>query len=262
MIPTFAVVLQNIDIEKLKPLYRDFLIIDYSFDGSMDNEIPHEDIQKLKDSGKKVFAYLSIGEAEDYRFYWREEYNQQKPDWIIRENPNWKGNYLIRYWSPQWKDIVKQYMVRIKKAGFDGLFLDKIDAYEDFKPEDIPHIDPRTEMIILLYDIFQYNKDLNSNFQFILNSGESIAMQDQTVREQAFAILVESLYTDGDNKERSLEEYGPREKDLKTLDKQKKWILILEYVTNSDLKIKLKKKSKANHFSIEYAKPDLSLPKS
>jgi len=260
LIPTFAVVLQNINIEKLKSLRRDFLVIDYSFDGSGDNEIPQEDIQKLKDSGKKVFAYLSIGEAEDYRFYWREEYNQKKPDWIVRENPEWKGNYTIRYWTPPWKEIVKEYMTRIQKAGFDGLFLDKVDAYDDFKPEDIPHIDPRTEMIILLYHIFRTNQELGANFQFILNNGESIAIEDQLVSDFSFAILVESLYTDGDNQERTLEEYGPREKNLKALDKQKKWILLLEYVTSKDLQTKIKKKAKKNHFSIEYAKQDLSLP--
>lgn len=48
-----------------------------------------------------VIGYLSIGEAEDYRFYW----NKKKPNWIVKENENWEG----KYWSPEWKSIIKEY---------------------------------------------------------------------------------------------------------------------------------------------------------
>lgn len=44
---------------------------------------------------------LNIGEAEDYRFYW----NKKKPNWIVKENENWEG----KYWSPEWKSIIKKY---------------------------------------------------------------------------------------------------------------------------------------------------------
>ena len=58
---------------------------------------------KIKNNGGKrlVITYLSIGGAEDYRFY----RNKKKPNWIVKENENWEG----KYWSPEWKSIIKEY---------------------------------------------------------------------------------------------------------------------------------------------------------
>ena len=42
-----------------------------------------------------MFAYLSLGEAEDYRFYWQPSWNSRKPAWLHGENPGWRGNYLV-----------------------------------------------------------------------------------------------------------------------------------------------------------------------
>lgn len=33
---------------------------------------------------------MSIGEAEDYRFYWQNTWKNNKPDWLLTENPQWK----------------------------------------------------------------------------------------------------------------------------------------------------------------------------
>ena len=70
---------------------------------------------KVKDNGGKriVIAYLSIGEAEDYRYYWKKKWNKKKPKWIIKENENWEGNYIVKYWSPEWKNIIKKVNVSI-----------------------------------------------------------------------------------------------------------------------------------------------------
>jgi cysteinyl-tRNA synthetase len=259
MLSTFAVVLQNIKIDRLANLRRDYLIIDYSFDGSQNAEIPFSDIARLKESGKKVFAYLCVGEAEDYRFYWKESYHTVWPSWIVRENPDWKGNYLIRYWDPAWKEILLVYMDRIKAAGFDGLFLDKVDAYYDFKEEELPDINKKEEMMSLLRFIMEKNTIEKKDFQIVLNGGEELAMEDPIVRDGSLGILVESLYTDGNNKERSAEEYNQRERDLKSLDRLNKKIFILEYATDKTMQTKLKKIARKNHFSIEFSNPDLSL---
>ena len=67
---------------------------------------------KIKNNGGKrlVIAYLSIGEAEDYKFYW----NKKKPNWIVKENENWEGNCIVKYWSPEWKSIIKKYQKKIR----------------------------------------------------------------------------------------------------------------------------------------------------
>lgn len=45
-------------------------VIDYSYDGTADEEFTPDEIGEIKSSGKFVLCYISIGEAEDYRWYW------------------------------------------------------------------------------------------------------------------------------------------------------------------------------------------------
>ncbi|MCP4711319.1 MAG: hypothetical protein GY869_22085, partial [Planctomycetes bacterium] len=84
-----------------------------------------------------VIAYMSIGEAEDYRYYWQTDWNTTAPSWLATENPNWPGNYKVRYWCSSWHTIIygndTSYLKQIIEAGFDGTYLDIIDAFEYFE---------------------------------------------------------------------------------------------------------------------------------
>jgi cysteinyl-tRNA synthetase len=53
-----------------------------------------------------VIAYMSIGEAEDYRYYWQDDWYAHPPAWLRAENPDWPGNYLVAYWDPAWQGII------------------------------------------------------------------------------------------------------------------------------------------------------------
>ena len=95
-------------------------------------------IRLKKNGGKRLLiCYMSIGEAEDYRFYWRREWAESPPPWLEKENPRWKGNYKVRYWDPLWQSLIfgsrESYLDRILAAGFDGVYLDIIDGFEYFE---------------------------------------------------------------------------------------------------------------------------------
>jgi len=97
-------------------------------------------LKTKKDGGSRlVIAYMSIGEAEDYRYYWNTSWKEGDPIWLDKENPNWKGNYVVRYWEQDWKDIIfgnnDSYLKKIINAGFDGVYLDIIDGFENFEEE-------------------------------------------------------------------------------------------------------------------------------
>jgi cysteinyl-tRNA synthetase len=120
----------------------DLVVLDYSFDGSEAMEFTPEEISSLKNNLRgKVLAYLSIGEAEDYRWYWREEWDANHdgqpdpgaPEWLGEENPDWLGNYKVRYWYAGWQEIIFAYLDRILGQGFDGIYLDLVDAYEYYE---------------------------------------------------------------------------------------------------------------------------------
>ncbi len=113
----------------------DLIIIDLFYEGTA---LSKADLAALKQksSGAKrlVLAYMSIGEAEDYRYYWQKDWRSSPPAWLGKQNPNWPGNYLVKYWDPAWQNIIigqaDSYLNRIIDAGFDGVYLDLIDAYE------------------------------------------------------------------------------------------------------------------------------------
>src|SRR5574344_2025799 len=121
-------------IEALSQTNYDLLILDFFHEGTA---LTTNDVYRLrykKNGGKRlVVCYLSIGEAEEYRNYWQSSWKHGNPDFINCENPKWKGNYLVKYWDNAWKNIINSYLKNIISAGFDGVYLDKIDAFEDWE---------------------------------------------------------------------------------------------------------------------------------
>ena len=130
---SFVTAMQNTDY--------DLLITDLFFDGSSGTLLSADDVKELakKQNGgtRLVIAYLSIGEAEDYRFYWQSTWKNNPPVFLAEENPEWEGNYKVRYWYSSWQKIIfgneNSYLYMILDAGFDGIYLDIIDAFEYFE---------------------------------------------------------------------------------------------------------------------------------
>lgn len=116
----------------------DLLIIDAFFQGTL---LTYDDVQTLgnKASGgsRIVLAYMSIGEAENYRYYWRVDWLTNPPQWLGEENPDWPGNYRVEYWDTGWQSVIfgndSSYTKKIIDAGFDGVYLDIIDAFEYYE---------------------------------------------------------------------------------------------------------------------------------
>jgi len=137
--------LQNLDLEAIGESRFDLVVMDYSADGGAEGEFSAEQIQALKNGPggpKLVLAYLSIGQAESYRWYWNSSWDSDQdgqpdegaPSWLGPADPDWPDNYWIRYWDPEWQSIVLAYLDRIVNQGFDGVYLDRIDAYEYWGP--------------------------------------------------------------------------------------------------------------------------------
>ncbi|MFH1760911.1 MAG: endo alpha-1,4 polygalactosaminidase, partial [bacterium] len=77
--------------------------------------------------GKTIYiGYISIGEAESFRWYWPQV---KDSDFLLWENKNWKNDYLIDIRSGVWQDIlIRQVIPHIISKGFKGLFFDTIDT--------------------------------------------------------------------------------------------------------------------------------------
>lgn len=115
----------------------DLLIIDLFYGPE---PLTSEEVASLKHkangASRLVYAYMSVGEAETYRYYWQPEWQAHLPDWLAAANPDWQDNFKVKYWRQEWRNILygssEAYLDKILAAGFDGAFLDVMDAYYYF----------------------------------------------------------------------------------------------------------------------------------
>lgn len=236
-------------VQCLAKCERDWIVIDGFFDGSENGAYTAAEINLIRSAqhGRKVFAYLSIGEAEDYRPYWKREWDADRngrpdkkaPPWLCNENPDWKGNYRVRYWDKAWQDIVLTLVDRTLRAGFDGVYLDIVDAFETFeydpvKKDWVDHrVNPQTgksyreDMIRWVRDIATYARKQKPGFFVIPQNGAQL-LENPEYLATIDAIGIEDLFTDG----RRLQKREHTRYIVGFLDRLKttaKNILVIEY---------------------------------
>lgn len=85
----------------------------------------HPALAPLKERGKTVIGYISIGEVNSTRSY----YNDVKAqNLVLQENKNWPGSFFIDVRNPLWtRRVIEELIPKIIQKGFNGIFLDTID---------------------------------------------------------------------------------------------------------------------------------------
>ena len=129
---------QNISITAIAESGFDLVIMEVFKDIESGTTYSLEEISYIKNRGKKVVAYVSLGEASDYIYYWNDNWidssgnpTDQAPDWLGHNNPNWPHSYKVRFWYSDWiNNYIKPQIQKLFNVGVDGIFLDVIDAYE------------------------------------------------------------------------------------------------------------------------------------
>ncbi len=125
-------------INAVKATNYDLVIMDLFLDDVAFTQTEITELKTKANGGKRLMVcYMSIGEAENYRYYWNSGWPNASTPFIKAENPDWPGNYKVEYWDAQWQGIIfknnDSYLDRIINAGFDGTYLDIIDAFEYFE---------------------------------------------------------------------------------------------------------------------------------
>ncbi len=195
---SWAYWLSNIEARTVAGSDFDMAIIDYSSDGSQTKAFTKEEVERMerKPDGSRriIIAYLSIGEAESYRYYWQPSWRSDSPPWLDRENPDWAENYKVRYWDPAWQAIIygspHAYLDRILAAGFDGVMLDIVDGFEyyaDRRPQ------APEEMRAFVEKISRYAKGRHPGFLILPQNAESL-LTAARYREAVDGIVKEDLY--------------------------------------------------------------------
>ena len=162
---------------------------------------------------KLVVAYIDIGEAEEWRTYWPEDWvppsdtERGDPDFLITADPDgWAGNYPVAYWDERWKDILiyddNSVLQQVLDDGFDGIYMDWVEGYSDetvMAAAQEEGLDPAEEMIEFIREIRDHARLQNPDFLIIpQNSPEILEFGGQDYLDLIDAIALEQIYFDGD----------------------------------------------------------------
>jgi cysteinyl-tRNA synthetase, unknown class len=237
--------LQKLDVDHAAASPFDLLVIDYSHDGSQERVITPEEMAKLKTkpdgSRRLVISYVSIGEAEDYRFYWDEAWKGRQPKWLLEENKEWKGNYPVCFWEPGWQSVVcgspGAYLDRVQAMGFDGVYLDKCDVYEDLK-EKLPKVaatrpDLEGDMVKFIAATSRYLKSHDPNFIIVMQNAETL-LEHRELMQAIDGVAKESLLygIGGPEKLNPADEIEFSSNLLQKAKAAGKAVMVVEYLNN------------------------------
>jgi len=194
-------------------------------------------LQRKKGGGRRlVLAYLSVGEAEEYRYYWRPEWRASAPEWLIGENCRWPRNHVVRYWQRGWKDIVfsgaDSYLARIVAAGFDGVYLDRIDAHHDVERM---QASAREDMERFVVELSGAAKRMKRGFLVVAQNAEDL-LSSPAYRAAIDGIAKEDLLYGvggtGKRNDRALIDWSLRQ--LQLMRSEGKAVLAAEYLRSAE----------------------------
>lgn len=181
-----------------------------------------------------VLSYLSIGEAEDYRDY----YKTLPKELVLFENKDWEGNFKVKYWESAWQEIILSKIKNLIEEDYQGVYLDIVDAFYELKPHKLR----ASQMRDFLKRIHDLAKELDPNFLIVQQNAPTITdYLPEAEREPYFSLIDGIAYEDcffhGDEDEDN--KYNPQDYCLESFPKylnHGKFILSVEYLKDSKLK--------------------------
>jgi cysteinyl-tRNA synthetase, unknown class len=149
-----------------------------------------------------------------------------------RQNPEWPGNYSVRYWQEGWQKIIfggeDGYLEHIVKAGFDGVYLDRVDGYVDMAME---KRNARGLMIAFVKALAAHARALKPGFLIVPQNAEAL-LTDASYRAVIDGLGTEDLLFGDDvnkqpNEPKSIASNVVR---LKLLTADGKPVFVVEYL--------------------------------
>lgn len=229
--------LDNPNLEQLEASQADLLVIDYSANGSAIRAFNAVQLRRLRATRaqRRIVAYLSIGEAEAYRGYWQKDWRPGQPAWLGAEDADWQGNYWVNYWEPAWQRIIYRYLDAIIDAGFDGVYLDRVDAYEEDYAAG--HENDMVQFVKAIARYARIHSPLGEDFGIIVQNAEELAGAHPDYVRLVTGIGREEVYTRAMDHQTSATEQARVERwlDLFLYNSRGKLVLTVDYATQLDL---------------------------
>ena len=250
----------------------DLLVVDGTTGLDVDRPFTKAEVNRLKrkpdGSRRLVISYLSIGEAEDYRpdYFSREYLTEDAPDWLMKENPQWKGNRVIRFCTEGWQRTIlgDRYgrnvynsvelspLYRLIELGFDGVYLDRVDVYAEVRRQ-CP--DAENRMVDFVARLAAHARKRNPNFMVILQNAEELLVHPK-MRRAIDAVAKEDLLYGNDYSQRrnSRDDIRDSIRYLKKARRAGRPVFVVDYIKNRSKIRRAKREIKALGF-IPYIGP-------
>ena len=200
---SFLYQLQNIDVVQVAASPYDLVVTDYSHDGSAAGKLTTAEVTALRSGGTRTtLAYLSIGEAENYRYYWQPGWLPGSPAWLGPFNSDYPDNFKVRYWDPAWQAIIfgspGAYLDQIIAQGFDGVYLDVIDAFEFWGPDgNNERPSAAQDMVDFVKALATYARTQRPEFLVFPQNGSQLSVVDSSYIGTVDGIGAEDTWTVG-----------------------------------------------------------------
>lgn len=192
------------------------------------------DIDAVKASGKKVYAYFEIGAIENFR----PEYPAVKDSSLtLNEWPSWPGEFFVRYWEPRWWDMVLRPRIdRALAAGFDGVYLDTPLAYEEIELNRVPTLtrdELGARMAELIVRISTYAKRVKSGFSIIPQNNPEL-QKHPGFTDSIDGIGMEELFFQATDQPCTADYCAENLEGARALRKAGKFVLAIDYANRSE----------------------------
>ena len=166
------------EVENIVDSSYDLIVIDPVFTKKNTNTLSvRTAIDKIRKSSganvtnKIVLAYLDITHADVNRYYWQSSWREMPPSFIIGDTTDTNQDvFLVAYWDKDWKKIwfgsyqdSDSLMKQIVDEGFDGVYLDGVQAYNDDSILERAYAnvkDTKKELFSFIKEIKQSSPDL------------------------------------------------------------------------------------------------------
>ncbi|HHJ20176.1 MAG TPA: hypothetical protein ENJ84_10215, partial [Gammaproteobacteria bacterium] len=155
----------------------------------------------VQQNGAKTFAYLSIGEANRHRSWWK----QVKSDWILGENTTW-DSAIMDLTHPGWQQFVLQRAQKLWQAGYRGFFLDTMDSY---LIQSTNKADQQKQQAALVQLVHRLKQQL-PNALIITNRGFEVIPD---IARDIDAVAAESLYAQWNNNDQNYQPVATEDHD-------------------------------------------------
>ncbi len=197
---------------------HDLMVIDYARFGDEDSKFTPTEVSRMQHSHipwggdgqrKVLLSYVSIGEVSDFRSFWNPIWTTNgkasgddtihAPDWLGPINPDWPESRKVRFWDPDWQDVIFNdnhtgWLDQVVTQGFDGAYFDIVDAYYYwFEEGERTELQAAQEMIDFIVAMAAHTRQTNPEFLIFPQNAPGILDVVKSADPSRFAAYINAI---------------------------------------------------------------------